>query len=831
MEKKSESFIIYNTNQPNISLLSSSGKNSYWMKLLDQLQITVVNYITNKLNEQETTLFDFVEVPFSKMDKNQFYKSVKLLIEKIKTERFGKGEEDQQFFQTGGVQFPLIDKGQFCLSFQNICSIVNFLIFLIDSLDDLPKNVAENTLYKFAFNNSVPSFKDFTIFDQNFSKILDNFCSVKEIKISLSEGVKYDPKKEKYEMDFKVVTLFNLFFKTMFQNILIANVDFNIYPINEYFSINKNPYKITESEVIKIGKYYKNVILCNLVLMTILPKFDNLSTLKLKMYDSYQIELHRSLSELFDQNYILSQFNLINNNQNNNNYIGNVSNNNNDYSKNVNPNSGINKINLYEMDSQHCLIGGEKDDKIIYSPKFNNNYLYIQHLIPITGSEYYEFNFDFNSLDPLLFSNVNLLLMRYQCLGSISLNFFPKKKINKRKTLINNNFFNLYSENNLNVKHTETDMKIYYKFLGNMTENNDKFLILKEENLLNDLFSSFNYNLNSLAIILEKKLPDLISLSLNFSTYGNENIKIGICDNYNCSIMCFIFNLFIILKSSSKEIKLNSMEIEYDDFMDEKFFVVETIQKKIYKYKEGFNFQDLKINHIKFGISNISLFLPFENFPNKKLTELILKKLSIKDLKNLVGLLKKNKKYFSVLINLEISLDYFLEDKEIFIPLIKDLLQNCIDTKLNDFKLMIPFNLSVNEFFEIIDAIKNNKNKRTKYYLLLANSKLGQFVCKKSFAKNLGLFYNKLKKMLDIKKNVIKFNVIDNKSFNVCMNYLDDKKIGNNLAIIHCFNKILEKNNNNSHSLNNEKMKNIYENILYYSGGFKEKKFTIEIIN
>ena len=191
------------------------------------------------------------------------------------------------------------------------------------------------------------------------------------------------------------------------------------------------------------------------------------------------------------------------------------------------------------------------------------------------------------------------------------------------------------------------DKKIYYQYID---QNENSIItnnyILKDEKLLNELFYSFNMNLRTLSIILEKQITQILELKINFGTYNNKSISLFNYDNYNCSIVCFIFDLFKAFQTQIDKCKINSLEILYEDFLDEKSFIVETIKRKIPSCRNGFNLNNLKLNYINFSISNISLFLPFEHFPSSSLTELIISNLTYNDLNNLVSAFKKIKIFF-----------------------------------------------------------------------------------------------------------------------------------------------------------------------------------------
>ena len=86
-----------------------------------------------------------------------------------------------------------------------------------------------------------------------------------------------------------------------------------------------------------------------------------------------------------------------------------------------------------------------KNDKIKYSKDFINELLFLQHLIPAVNLEFMEVIINFNSLDPLLFSYINIILTRHTKLANISLKFFEFNKVSNRKILINSYFYNYYS--------------------------------------------------------------------------------------------------------------------------------------------------------------------------------------------------------------------------------------------------------------------------------------------------------------------------------------------------------------------------------------------------
>ena len=328
-------------------------------------------------------------------------------------------------------------------------------------------------------------------------------------------------------------------------------------------------------------------------------------------------------------------------------------------------------------------------------------------------------------------------------------------------------------------------------------------------------------NLRSLSIILEKKINDLLTLTIDFSTYNNESISICNYDNYNCSIICFIFDLFKTFQLQIEKCKINSLEIFYDDFVDEKTYVVETIKLKIPSCKNGFKLNNLKINHINFNISNISLILPFENFPSVYLTELIISNLSYNDLNNLVKAFKNNKQIFPVLIKLDLSFGIMVEN---YNKPLEILLKECLPSHLIYFNLNLPFNISVNQLVDILYWIKCNHNVDININIKIFHSQLSQCVNHYYF-KNCVIDLFKSSKDYFKKRNILPiYEVNEEHTIKFILNKYNNKDIDYYYKFIFCFEKNITLNINNSN-------KKIFENIFNYRGKFKNYTINVEIIN
>ena len=720
-----ESFLIYTPNPPSISTLTSSGKQSEWTKIKKNMENLLMNYKTNDYENQETELFDFIDKPFKEMSCSHFLKIIKKLIEKIK-------DDDKEYnLKSEPVTFNSNDINVFHLTFRNIFALAHIIIHLIENTTS--KKKLSDVVYEFAYKNTIPSYKNVVINKQDLTELINYLNYVKTLKIRIfneNEDTYLNNENKKnsksnnirFKMDSKIVLLFSLFFKTLFSSVSLAIIDLNIPPIDNYFIQNNNPYLINEEEILNLGNYYKDIIICNLVLIKALRDFSYLGSLNLEMYDSYQIELHSVLTKALDN------------------------------SENSEVDSTKKKLNK----------SIKVDDSLnIYSPKFNNNYLYIQHLLASPEMKYYDFSLDFNSLDPLIFDSVNLLLAKFKGITTLNLGFFPKKKINKRKIHFNGCYYNKYANNDDESLHlySNEDKKIYYEYLdkNDNSNNNCNNFILKDEKLLNELFFSFNMNLRSLSIILEKNIKELLTLKIDFSTYNNESISLCNYDNYNCSIICFIFDLFKSLQTQVDACKITKLEIFYDDFLDEKAYVLETIKIKIPSCRNGFKLNNLRIIHINFNISNISLILPFENFPSINLTELILSNLSFNDLYNLVHALKKNKKenLFPVLVKLDLSLGIMVED---YTAPLEILLRECIPPKLIYFNLNLPVNISMPQLIDILYWIKCGHSEDIHINIKIFHSTLSLFTDANLLKEEVSKLIKESKDLF--KKEIYYFNVI-----------------------------------------------------------------------
>ena len=783
-------YITYDFKTKGISLLSQEQQNFYLSSLKNQLNISINDYNSKKLNEQDTILFDFNEELFNNTEnKNILVPTIQKLIETIEQ------SDNYNFVKNQKITLKDTNQGIYNVNYKEICAIVNYIIGILKSIPKKHKEKIYKILY---FEGEIPEVK-LEINGIKLQKVKINTDSIKQMNICISEkNYNILEMKTRNEINLNVIKLFILFFRAFFKNVLTLNIDLNIYEINNYFNKESNPYKIKENRVLKLSKFYENVFLSNLIIIKNLSKFSNLSNVKYILYDSYQIEFYQLMFKYFSKNSETQ--NTINNNN-------------------------------------------SKEEEVI--PAFRNKILYLDHLIQKQIKNYFDFYLEINALDPLLFLKVNLLLLQYKSVINITINFFNLENVNLRKTLINAYYFFLYlgekEKDKINPNQPkfypdkintifENDYMIYYNYINNIKEYKNK-LLLRDEEIPNELFPYFNYNLNLLFFILMEKFKSdkniQNSLSFNFQSVNDSTINLHSYNSYNCAILSFIFNLFHEIEVNPNLEKLCLLEIYLDDLTDKKEYIIQYIFEN-FRNNLPFNFKKINLTIFKLDIPNITLILPFENFPCNILNQLTLKNLSFNDLENIATTLVKTKPIFKKLSTLEISIGFMLEDFKKYIQI---LLTESISKKLINFNLTIPCYLSYMDIVDMLTWIKKAEDKNVAYFLKLANEDLSMYRGNISFLSEVEIMKKKIKKELHKRNLIVNIDDGDNyKEINIKIKRLNKEEINYFLNFIFCFNKKYEKTNNNI--VKEEKRQKIFENIFYYMGKFgkKNKEINIEII-
>ena len=776
--------VSFNVVSQNIEELSMETKGVIWNYIKEELSNSLNIYYTSPLLEQENYMFkDAQDLNFKIIDQNSFHKIILYL--------FGLLSEVLPEINNQEFDFKKIKGEELEINYLDICAIIKFIKYIIE------KNKRDaNALFKFYSESKLPKFshKNNEI-EKNILKLMENTKNIKILNICLSNKNYVNPIENKSKINLAVIQLFCYFLGAIFTNALVINLDLNVYEINRCYSNRLNPYLIKEDNILEKAELYKEIFFGNLIFMKRLTELSKLNEINFKMYDSYQIELHQLMTK-----YLLND--------------------------------------SLDKSDKNIIKSNNK-----YAHKYRNSFPFFQHILSNKGNIFYKFNIKFNALDPLLFSYVNIVLVNYESLANISLSFFNFDKISPRKILINSYYYNYYSDGKknplipkfcperTNIK-WDNDSKIYYGSIKNLKDfENKNMILLKDEVVLKELFPYFDYNLKSLLAIIEKKMQNkniiINCLKLDFTISDNGNLDLNLYNNYNSSIICFLYNFFCILDANKEMIKIAELIILLDDFTDEKQYIVDSIKTR-FPNNTSFNLNKIGTSQFTINLPNISLILPFHNFPMEGLTFLSINNLSFIDLNNLLQTLIEHKKLFPKLTSLIIGLNYMLED---FLPVIKKILKEYIFKKIMEFKLIIPSYISYDDIIDIVSNAKRSKNNESVFTFKLSNEKLSPNNDKQSsFLDELDIFRKYSKKKWQ-KMNIISEITIEEKNkFVISMETLDKNDINYYLSFIHCFNKIYNKNGNKK--LDENQNKKIFENIFYYMGKFRKdsKKIFIDII-
>jgi hypothetical protein len=138
---------------------------------------------------------------------------------------------------------------------------------------------------------------------ENIEIIIDKFNNVQNIIIDIYNKTNFQEDiNQDYRYDIRVndIMLFSFFFKTLFPNISSIDIDLNIIPINEkFFSYKSN---FNENTINNLAENYKDLFITNYIILNILITKFNVFKGKIKMYDSYLLELQNIFSKEFFSN-------------------------------------------------------------------------------------------------------------------------------------------------------------------------------------------------------------------------------------------------------------------------------------------------------------------------------------------------------------------------------------------------------------------------------------------------------------------------------------------------------------------------------------------------
>ena len=594
----------------------------------------------------------------------------------------------------------------------------------------------------------------------NLKECLNKMVVDGEFKTFISDEKIWDKTLYYYISIFKNIEFISFSLSDNYENFEIEIIflfyflyDFLFKQVNKFyinFNIEtnyNNYYKISKNKLIELNeKKNENLIISNLILTNIF-KEKNLKKLFISLNDSNINEFYSIFSKQFGNDF-------------------------------------INNINIFESS------------------------LYFKNLMYLNSIE--KLSFEFVSLDPMLFIQINELILRYyNQLKHLKLFFFPnqKKKINFRRILFNHDFIKFKgkpSDNNIN---NYVDSIIIH-------EKKTSIKILNEERIPKFLFDFFLENLNNLRITL-----DILILSFNLESlkiYINPYPILETFDLFNVYIIFFIYNIFLSLKNSQK---MKKISIECCNINNVKN-IVKKIKKDLNNKNKTYEIdltKNEKISELHFNLKNISHFFSFDKLPYINLKFLSLENLDYFELKEYNNFFIKEKTKFINLKILKISVnDYFEYNKdEILI-----FFSNALPLYLEKLFFFFQVDITISFFINIINGFyKNEKifSLEKNFFLTFSIQELIPFKQRENFQKQTKKFFeNKL-----IKNNILFKIIFRNNNLVNNIIIIELYKFLKNpyfINIIFCFNKILQKTKINNKIIQESNFKKIFTKIFLFMG-------------
>ena len=169
-------------------------------------------------------------------------------------------------------------------------SIVNIILLMLDS-------VFCRTDYAIVINevldNNFRYIMDVPYWGKSIMRFKDEFNEIETLTFSLS--IAHDE-----EINLNYTILFFYFYRIFFKKVKYININLNASRINNIYNIDKNPYKIRESDVLLFCKKFENLFLSNFIITSIVSSYENLSALRITMSESFINEINHIFTEEFN---------------------------------------------------------------------------------------------------------------------------------------------------------------------------------------------------------------------------------------------------------------------------------------------------------------------------------------------------------------------------------------------------------------------------------------------------------------------------------------------------------------------------------------------------
>ena len=135
-------YITYDFKTKGISLLTQEQQNFYYSSLKNQLNISINDYNSKKLYEQDTILFDFNEELFNNTEnKNILVPTIQKLIDTIEQ------SDNYNFVKNQKITLKETNQGIYNVNYKEICAIVNYIIGILKLIPKKHKEKIYKILY------------------------------------------------------------------------------------------------------------------------------------------------------------------------------------------------------------------------------------------------------------------------------------------------------------------------------------------------------------------------------------------------------------------------------------------------------------------------------------------------------------------------------------------------------------------------------------------------------------------------------------------------------------------------------------------------------------
>jgi hypothetical protein len=177
----------------------------------------------------------------------------------------------------------------YCLS-----SIGNIIMFMLQCLFE--KNIKEFPLllHMLIDQKDFSNVYDIELWGKSLIQFKDEFKKMEELTFDLSTSNSSDI------FCFYYMILFYHFYNTLFPNVKQITINLNVNRINNIYNVDRNPYKITDDEVIAFFKNHEYIFLSNYILTCIIGS-SNITSLKIIMYESYINENNFLFAKQFER--------------------------------------------------------------------------------------------------------------------------------------------------------------------------------------------------------------------------------------------------------------------------------------------------------------------------------------------------------------------------------------------------------------------------------------------------------------------------------------------------------------------------------------------------